>query len=188
MNLQPILNKYIEKCFTGSDINELLPYIKDVASMCEHCTEMGVRNPTSTYAILASNPKKLISYDIGRYPEVDEVEALAKEAGIDFEFILKDVLQADIEETDFLIIDTFHTKTQLERELERHSSKVKKYILLHDTTSFEFSGEQPYEGIPSEVACGQGLWPAVTDFLAKGEWQIKYRYVHNNGLTILERI
>lgn len=186
--MNKILTKYYEKCYNGSDINELLPYIKDIAAQCDHCTEMGVRNPTSTYAILAASPKKLVSYDIGRYPEVSEVEELCREAGLNFEFLLEDVLQATIEETDMLLIDTFHTKTQLERELSRHSAMVRKFIVLHDTTSFEWTGEGWYNGVPADVACGQGLWPAVSEFVGRGEWRIKYRYVHNNGLTILERV
>jgi len=36
----------------------------------------------------------------------------------------------------------------------------------------------------------QGLWPAVTEFLAdhQGEWQLHARYENNNGLTVLKRI
>jgi len=185
--LQPILDKYDEKCATPSDINELLPYLLQYAKECEHITEMGVRNPTSTYAFLAANPKKMISYDIARWELVDEAERLAKECGVDWDFIQQDVLQADIEETDFLFIDTFHSKSQLERELARHSGKVRKYIGFHDTTTFEFSGEPHYPGVPNEVACGIGLWPAIQEFLDKGGWKIAFRTTINNGLTIIRR-
>jgi hypothetical protein len=36
----------------------------------------------------------------------------------------------------------------------------------------------------------QGLWPAVTEFLAEHEreWQLHARYENNNGLTVLKRI
>lgn len=184
-----IIEKYQEKCNTPSDINQLLGYLKEYAEKCTHVTEMGVRNPTSTYAFLAARPKKLISYDIGRYPEVDEVEALAKAENLDFTFILQDVLQADIEETDFLFIDTFHTKTQLERELALHAGKVRKFIGFHDTTSFEFSGEPSYESVADKgTNCGQGIWYAIEEFLAKNtQWSVAFRTIINNGLTIIER-
>lgn len=36
----------------------------------------------------------------------------------------------------------------------------------------------------------QGLWPAVTEFLAehKEEWELHARFENNNGLTVLKRI
>ena len=184
-----IQEKYQEKCNTPSDIFQLLPFLKQYAEQCEHVTEMGVRNPTSTYAFLAARPKKLISYDIGRYPEVDEVEALAKAENLDFTFILQDVLKADIEETDFLFIDTFHTKTQLERELALHADKVRKFIGFHDTTSFEFSGEPSYESVADKgTNCGQGIWYAIQHFLdTNTQWTIAFRTTINNGLTIIQR-
>jgi hypothetical protein len=185
--LQPILDKYDEKCAQPSDIHELLPYLYQYAKECEHITEMGVRNPTSTYAFLAANPKKLISYDISRWEAVDEAEKLAKECGVNFEFIQQDVLKADIEETDFLFIDTFHTATQLERELARHSGKVRKYIGFHDTETYFINGEIPYEGIPADVACGRGLKFALEPFLMQGTFRVIFKIPTNNGLTIIER-
>ncbi len=180
---------YQEKCNTPSDINQLLGYIREYAEKCEHLTEMGVRNPTSTYALLAARPKRLVSYDIGRYPEVDLVEKLAQEEGLDFKFILQDVLLADIEETDMLGIDTFHTKTQLERELALHAGKVRKYIWFHDTTSFEWAGESSYGSVADKgTNCGVGIWPAIQEFLdTHPEWTIAFRTTINNGLTIIQR-
>lgn len=181
-----IYEKYQEKCNTPSDINELLPYLKEYAEKCEHITEFGVRNPTSTYAFLAARPKELISYDIGRYPEVDEVEALAKAENLDFTFILQDVLEADIEETDFLFIDTAHTATQCERELKRHAHKVKKYLGFHDYNTFFENGEPAYNG--ADIWCGRGLRYAIEPFLAAHpEWQVDLRIEFNNGLLILKR-
>jgi len=179
---------------TPSDINELLPDLASAAITCQHITEMGVRNPTSTYAFLRGlevqkGSKKLISYDIGRYPEVDLVEQLAREASIDFTFILQDVLVADIEETDFLFIDTFHTATQLEKELALHAGKVRKYIGFHDTTTFWENGEPSYESVQDKgTNCGRGLKYALEPFLeSHPEWKIVLRREYNNGLTIIER-
>jgi hypothetical protein len=185
--LQPLLDKYDEKCSQPSDINELLPYLYQYATLCETICEMGVRNPTSTYAFLAANPKKLVSYDIARWELVDEAERLAKECGVNFEFILQDVLEADIEETDFLFIDTLHDYSQLKQELARHSGKVRKYIGFHDTTSFEWVGEPPYEGIKPGRADGIGIWPAIQEVLDSGEWILEFRTTINNGLTVIRR-
>lgn len=185
IDLPAIIEKYNQLCETTSDINELLPIIKEVASHCYHCTEFGVRNPTSTYAILAGNPKKLVSYDIGRYPEVDQVEALAP----NFTFVLGSSLDVEIEETDLILYDTFHTFTQLDRELIRHGNKSRKYQIFHDTESFRFKGETPYPGIVGGVDCGQGIWPAIERFLSlNSHWVIDFVATYNNGLTILRRI
>jgi hypothetical protein len=88
------------------------------------------------------------------------------------------VLQAEIEETDLLFIDTLHTYDQLREELRRHGGKARRYIVLHDTSTF---GEQ------GEVPDSRGLWPAVQEFLVQGTFHLKERRTNNNGLTILER-
>jgi len=179
-----IIGKYNTLCNTPSDIYELLPYLHSYAKKCKHITEMGVRTPTSTYAFLAAKPDKLISYDISRSASVDEVEQLAPEI---FEFVLKDVLEAEIEETDFLFIDTYHTAGQLGKELSRHSGNVRSYIGFHDTYTFWEAGEEPYSGINEGAVTNKGLKYAIEPFLAKGGWLISFMTDKNNGLLIIER-
>ena len=198
-----IEQEYHKRVQMPSDINELLPDLYNYASECTHITEMGVRNPTSTYAFLYGlilskgicYPNriyikfKLVSYDIGRYPEVDLVEQLAKNSPVDFQFILQDVLVADIEETDFLFLDTFHTATQLEKELALHANKVRRFIGFHDTTTFWENGEPSYESVQDKgTNCGRGLKYALEPFLeAHPEWKVILKREYNNGLTIIER-
>lgn len=181
---------YKVACNTPSDINEHLPVLREYASKCDHITEMGVRGVTSTWAFLDAKPKKLVSYDIGKHPNVDEALVIAKEAGLNFEFYEKDVLKVDIEETDFLFIDTFHTAAQLERELELHSGKAKKYIGFHDTHTFWENGELPESDLiaSNKTNCGRGLRYALEPFLVSHpEWKIEYKTDKNNGLTIISR-
>lgn len=184
-----ILAKYHELCNTPSDINELLPLLALYASRCNHITEMGVRTVVSTYAFLASRPEKLISYDIGKHPNVAECELMAVKEKLHWEFILADVLKIEIEPTDMLFIDTFHTATQLERELKLHADKVKKYIAFHDTTTFWENGEDGYEAVAhNQVNCGRGLRHAIEPFLLSNpQWKMELRAYNNNGLTIIKR-
>ena len=100
-----------------SDINQHLETIKNYASECEHITEMGVRSVVSTWAFLASNPKRLVSMDIVQCP-VQGAAIAAKNEGIDFEFIVADTSnpQLNIEPTDLLFIDTWHVYEQLKKE------------------------------------------------------------------------
>lgn len=183
-----IFYRYIKCCETESDINELLPEIYKVALQCGHCTEFGVRIPTSTYAFLAAKPDRLVSYDIGRYPEVDEVEKLCLEEGQNFEFILASVLEVEIEETDFLFTDTYHDYAQLKAELAKHSDKVRKFIGIHDWATYKNRGEAWYPGVADFMHTGEGLERAVKEFLTDNPtWSIYFETENNNGLLILKR-
>ena len=172
---------YNDLCARPSDINEHLPTLKKYAEECEHITEMGVRWVVSTYALLMGKPKKLISYDINPIDSV-AIQQMVK-GDTDFEFRVANTLDLEIEETDFLFIDTLHNYNQLKGELELHGNKARKYIAFHDTTSFEWIGES-YEGKVDE----KGLWPAIEEFLeANSNWELHERFTNNNGLTILKR-
>ena len=190
------LNKHVEKLYlTPSDINEHIPTILKYGQEVDHITEMGVRWVVSTYAWLACAPKKLISYDLFNPShwgaDITPVEDTAEAYGLDFEFRQADVLKTEIEETDLLFIDTWHAYDQLQAELKMHASKVRKYIVFHDTTSFEFKDEPlHHENSWGKETSGRGIWPAIEEFLEekKDEWKLKERFMNNNGFTIIERI
>ena len=175
------LNQIYERLYnTPSDINEHLPTLASYASECEHITEMGVRYIVSTYALLMGRPKKMISYDI-HMCNWEPVRDLVKE-DTDFQFLVGNTLEIEIEPTDLLFIDTLHNYTQLKKELELHSEKVNKYIIFHDTTSFENVGES-YTGNPEK-----GIWLAIQEFLqTNSKWVLNERFTNNNGLTIIKK-
>jgi hypothetical protein len=194
MIMEKIKLIYENQCSTPSDINEHLPILLKYAKECEHITEMGVRWVSSTWPLLLSNPKKMISYDIVKDPKINEVIDLANEYNINYSFMESDVLNIKIEDTDLLFIDTLHTYNQLIKELSSHSKKVSKYIILHDTTTFGDIDEIVYNHasplIINEPTNVQGLWNAVIDFLETNEgknWSVLEKYTNNNGLTILKR-
>jgi tetratricopeptide (TPR) repeat protein len=167
---------YREACTTPSDINEHCPTLYALAKECRHVTEMGTRTGVSTTAFLFAQPDRLVCYDRVRSAQVNVLQVLARRT--QFVFHQADVLKVEIEETDLLFIDTWHVYEELECELRLHASRVRKYIVLHDTTTFGERGET--EG-------HRGLWPAIEAFLAQGTFTLKQRYENNNGLTILER-
>jgi hypothetical protein len=180
--LKTLEDIYNQKCMEESDINLLLPTLKKYSELSEHVTEMGVRWVVSTYALMMGKPKKLVSYDIIPLSEfnvsLDYLKLLASQNNINYDFILGDTTQIEIEETDFLFIDTYHVYQQLKTELNLHSKYVKKFIALHDTTTWGLVGEDG----------GLGLWKAVEEFLDKNkEWSICEKIDYNNGLTILKR-
>lgn len=160
------------------DVNELFPTLREYASKCRHLTEFGVRGVVTTWAFLASRPKRLVSYDIEYNPNIEGAKKEASKAGISFEFRKESTLEASIEETDLLFIDTTHTYWHLKTELDRHADQVRKFILIHDTESYGNTGA---DGGPGEKK-------AIQEFLLlHPEWFQKEHIEKSNGLTILER-
>jgi GT2 family glycosyltransferase/Flp pilus assembly protein TadD len=166
---------YHAACTTPADIHEHLPTLYHLASRCRHVTEFGTRTGVSTTALLFAQPERLVCYDLVKHAQVLRLQVLAGRTRFDFH--KEDVLQAEIEETELLFIDTRHDYDQLKEELRRHAGKVGKYIVLHDTTTYGEGGETPGH---------QGLWPAVEEFLAEGCFRLGARNTNNNGLTVLE--
>jgi hypothetical protein len=189
MNTGNKIKEYYDlELHNASDINEHLPTLMTYANQCESVVEMGVRSIVSTWAFLNSTTKKLTSIDVKNptsFPNhtktpnsTDLVKSLASEKGMEFEFILSSTLDIEIEETDLLFIDTYHTYGQLSKELEKHSSKAKKFIILHDTEKFGTKGEDG----------GEGLNKAVRELIERdSNWVFDKVYKNNNGLTVLKR-
>lgn len=179
---------------TPSDINEHFPAIIEYGQKCTHITEMGSRGLISIWGWLASNPKKLVSYDIQDPSKfggsLQDLKDTAEAIGVEFEFHLANVLEVEIEETDLLFIDTWHAYKQLKAELELHASKARKYICFHDTTSFATHDENSYETWGDDwKAEGIGIWKAIEEFLdSNPEWELEKRFMHNNGFTVIKRV
>ena len=185
-----ITEHYNRLCEQVSDINQHLPTLMKYASECEHITEMGVRGIVSTFALLMGEPKRMISYDINVPVGIGAVIHWANTDGIDFDFRLGDTTQLTIGETDLLFIDTLHNYNQLKRELELHSDKARKYLIFHDTTSYEYQDERGYESLGDYFQpTGEGIWLAIEEFLQENKnWILYERFTNNNGLTILKKI
>jgi len=187
--MKEIFEKYESLCLKKSDINEHLPIIKKYSELCDSVTEMGVRYIVSTWALLAGNPKKITCYDILTgldmnifQKNLSEIELLAKKNNTEFNFIHANVLEIEIDETDLLLIDTYHEYNQMKKELELHGNKAKKFLIFHDTTTFGEFGETFKE--PNTI----GIWYAIEEFLKdNNHWEIVEKLTNNNGLTVLKR-
>ena len=178
------------------DIHEHLPILREYASKCDHVTEFGTRWFVSTYAFAMGNPSKLISYDVSNAQEsysLFESLLLKTDLNVFFDYVIKDVLEVEIEETDLLFIDTDHSYSQLKSELKKHSGKVRKYIIIHDTELFAHknSDEPRYPDKFWEIEPGdggkEGILAALDEFLEKNSnWKIEMHLSNCNGLTILK--
>lgn len=193
---------YSFHCHRPSDIHEHLPTLKRYAKECSSIVELGVRNVVSTWGLIAglaensAQERSYIGIDVDvPTPRIFKLaNELAIENGVAFEFLQANDMNIEIRETDLLFIDTLHIYAQLRYELEKFSPQTRKYIIMHDTTSYAYHDCWSYQGNHSEYPNyidinKRGLWPAVEDFLASHpEWKILERYTNNNGLTILVRI
>jgi hypothetical protein len=142
------------------------------ARRVDSIAEFGVYTGLSTTAFLSGKPKVMRSYDISNkhFSVLPELKVYANKNNIDFTFSLADSLKIDIEPVDLLFIDTIHEHKHTIQELNRHASKVKKYILLHDPSDWP------------------GVFTAVVEFLTKcREWRIVEHCNKNSGFLVLER-
>lgn len=201
-----LLEKYRLAATKKSDIYEHIPTLRNYAKLCSHVTELGVREPTSTWAFLKGlydsekdTTKKLVCCDIYRSPKINVVHEYATGLGIKFDFKEGNDIHIDLEDTDLLFIDTWHVYGHLKRELKRHAPITRHYIIMHDTTIDALYGEsiRCKHDIKTEAfVCGypeseirKGIWPAIEEFIHDNpHWVIHERFENNNGLTILKRI
>jgi hypothetical protein len=197
-------DKYNHLCSIPSDINEHLPTLKKYAEECQSIIELGVRGVISTYALIygllnnGKKTKKILLNDIAPC-NINELLSITNDLSIEVNFQWVNDLDLEIKENvDLTFIDTWHVYGQLKRELNKFSKVTNKYIILHDTTVDEWQGETIRNGwnakqqsketaIPIDEI-NKGLWPAVEEFLLQNkDWQIKERFINNNGLTVLEK-
>jgi len=98
----------------------------------------------------------------------------------EFKSIKDNSLDIVMENTDLLFIDSLHEYAHLMKELKLHHSKVKKYMMFHDTETF---------GRSDQRNTGPGLLTAIEDFLKiHPEWVIHDHIEYQHGLTILKKV
>ena len=170
--------EYQDACARDTDIDEHLPVLSELTSQCTHVTELGVGWAQSTRAFLRHDIE-LHSYEFMPQPGIREFFDEAKNAGRNVTLHIDDTRKIDIAETDLLFVDSLHIYEQVQKELELHANKARKYIGFHDTTTYADNGEFG----------GKGIWPAIQEFIdSHPEWQLVERRTNNNGLTILKRV
>jgi hypothetical protein len=175
-----LADEYQAALTTPSDINQNLPVLRQLADECKTIVEMGVRTGVSTRAFLASDAE-LMSFDVVTNPTVQRLFDAARSQGKQAQYIQADVLKIEIDQTDLLFIDTYHTYEQLTQELALHGNRAKKYLVFHDTYTYGLSGESGTDR--------KGLLTAIIEFVIKNpHWRFRIHRTNNNGLTVLERI
>jgi len=165
---------------TRSDINEHLPTLLKYGKLVDRITEFGVRGGCSTLAWWHAIPKSLRCYDIAPCEVHDFLMLHVPNSDkFDYKFIRADILEVEIEETDLIFFDTFHSYGQLKKELFLHGNKSRQYLMFHDTVTYGERGEDCLK---------PGIMAAIDEFmLENSHWLVKEVFTNNNGLIVLRR-
>lgn len=124
---------YEQSCMTSSEISEHLPRLRELAEQVDSITEFGIGPGRSTSAFLAGRPRQWTGYDIDPYVPGRAVVKFA-DPGTVARLHFTDTATCDpIEPTDLLFVDSLHTAAHVAAELFRHSRRVRKFIVFHDT-------------------------------------------------------
>ena len=201
---------YQRAAHTVGDINEHIPTLQALVAdgSCSAVAELGVRQPTSTYAFLKGllessrtpqRRRRLICVDKAPAEGIDHIREVAVRAGIELSFHQHDSATIVLPEpVDLLFIDTWHIYGHLKRELAQHHARVSRYIAMHDTVVDGEHGEsvrcgwdtakQAQESGYPESEIRTGLRPAIAEFLKDHpEWVLHADHKNNNGLVVLRR-
>lgn len=162
-----------DRALHPSDINEHVPTLWWYASQCRSVREFGVRSGVSTSALVAGCDN-VESFDI-EDPSADHLKALRRWG---WKFERKSSLDVEPAEVDMLFIDSLHEGEHLWLELVRHESRVRRWIVMHDTETFGVRGD----------CGGDGLQVAIRRIIERGQWKQREHFKNNNGLTVLERV
>lgn len=194
--MRTLSQAYLDAINTPSDISEHLETIRTFASGFQHATELGTRGGVSTWALLAARVPRIACYDIMPV-DLSEHISIAAENRIALSVYRADVLAIDLhDDTDLLLIDTWHTYTQLSAELHLHARRVRRYghIIMHDTTTYGETDEPIYAHASEHAKRWARRWPtrglraAIRDFCDyHSGWRVVLEHQHCNGLTILQR-
>lgn len=172
---------YLDAISRPSDFNEHVQFVKELADTCDHVTEVtNWHGKSTTIALGASKAKRFVSYSTGRKKAWETYEVARPNGGFEgINFGLANLI-SDIEETDLLLLDTLHQAQRIVDELNRYSAKVKKYVVIH-CTSTPF-GETGDDG-------GPGVMPGIRRWLKENpEWTVKFKTEKNHGLIVLSRL
>ncbi len=172
------------------DLEQHLPKLRELASKCEHVTEISKRRE-STVAFVAAGVTTINSFN--QEPDLlhrtlhevvarntrDRSGKLGPGTHMIKTAFFSDSLQLQIEPTDLLYIDSIHHAERLRAELNKYAALVRRFIILRGTGAF---------GINSEGGVGNGLFEAIKWYVMDHpEWFICYHTQVEYGLTVLSK-
>lgn len=178
----PLIFETVEEWFdktrqVGSDFNEHMQTLKDLASKVEVCVELSAWLKPALLSMAAGHPKKLVSVCPGVKPEWGQLSQLLQDK-TEFVTIQKDSLNTEPFEHDLLFHDTRHSAAYILQDLNRWGPLCRRWIVLHTSMTFGEKGDDH----------GPGVLPAVETWITQHpEWVIKFHHPNNHGLICLTK-
>lgn len=207
---------YEDHCKYASHINQQLPELHKLTSLCQSVLEIGSRGTTPNWGILSGlayktlakdsiTEKKAIKasflcFDSKKLSDITFhlAKGLAEGCEVIFNHMYSNDMLTQIKEipiADMLFFDTIHTYCHTMYTLEKFSLKINKYIAIHCTSGpFCINDDPEYTGDRHEYPTyidrtKRGVWTAIQDFLTEHpEWELHERDGNCFGLTVLKRI
>jgi len=153
------------------DMYKRMDFIQEKFKGIQSITEFGPYQGCSTSAWLMLKPKKFTTVDQGIVLDLERFQKAAKEINVEFNFILGNDLEVDIEPCELLFIDTVHSKEHTYNELKTHAHKISKYLVFHDVNPERFG---TLEGI--------NQWR-----LENTDWETDYVDYEDCGFMVLKK-
>lgn len=163
-----------------SNIQPEMEILFRYAKKVDHITEFGFGRGKSASAFIAARPRRVVSYDIKDHWDIAKKwTRLAEQIGVEFIYIQQSSIEANIEPTDLLFIDSWHTYDFKKKELSLHHDKIRYYIIMHDTKTCARIGEDGSK---------PGFAQAIDEFLREHpEWKIIEESLSHNGYVVMKR-
>jgi hypothetical protein len=174
-----------------SDFNEHLETLRDLAAKCEHVTQIGIWGKPSRVALANGTACNVARDSVAaatesRATKFADYSPRPRPEWADLKRFLGDRFEgkewqpfAEIDETDLLFIDTYHTAEETLNLFTKHAPKVRKYLVVHTTETF---GEKGDNGQP-------GVRFGVRQFVHQSrEWTVIRDDKNNHGLMVLSRL
>lgn len=149
----------------------MLDIMKYIASQSESILELGTGIGISTIAFIAGKPKSIVTTDtdIGTAPYFN-IDELATVNRVTLTRLHENALHIETGDIDTLYIDDLHDPAHISKELDRYTSKVRKYIVFHDTIYVNTIGT------------------LVEEFLKSNpEWSMAYNVKEGFGMMVVKR-
>lgn len=160
----------------GGDFHGHMDTLRELASRCEHVTEVSGWNKPTLAALCAGCPGKVVGYCHG---VKEDWSIAASVLGSRFQAVVRENPDS-IDPTDLLVVDTLHRASRVFDELTKLSRFVRKYLVVHCTA--EPYGESGDDGSP-------GVMPGVRGFISQNRsWTVVRNDRHNHGLIVLSNL
>jgi len=161
----------------GNDYCKMHDAVNEIAKECNSYKELGThQGGTLANALLQPTLKYVEGVDIDMHRYRKFLQPIAEQYAKENKKVLKikEVDSTGIDSlgysTDILVIDSYHKSFHMQKELERHGSYVKKYIVAHDTHK------------PDDQ-----LYWCLANWGSDNGWSVMTRNQDNVGFTVLKK-